>query len=257
MTDIDGQSPVALVTGGASGIGAGTVHLLADHGMRVISTDVATEQGQDVADAAGARFVHHDVSDQAAWAEVADVVRQHYGRLDVLVNNAGIVGSNPIGEFDLEAWQRTIGVNLTGTALGCHSAIELMTQNPEGPTGAIVNIASTTSLAGTPGDVGYVASKGGVRSLTRSVAVYCSRRGLNIRCNSVIPGAVDTGIIQAAAEHRPGLRDHLDSIALLGRMGTPNDIAKAVLYLATDQSSFVTGSELLVDGGAFAVHPGY
>ncbi|MEM8747314.1 MAG: SDR family oxidoreductase, partial [Actinomycetota bacterium] len=123
--------------------------------------------------------------------------------------------------------------------------------------GSIVNTASTTAFTAIPNDVAYVASKGAVRSLTRSVAVYCGQQSLAIRCNAVVPGATDTGIIEAASTRVPGIRDHLATISPLGRMGTPDDLADAIAFLASDRSAFVTGSDLLVDGGALAVHPGY
>ena len=174
-----------------------------------------------------------------------------------MVNNAGIVAANPVDELDLATWDRVIGINLTGVVLGCHHTISLMRANPGGSSGSIINIASTTAIAATPNDIGYVAAKGGVRSLSRSVAVLCARRGFNIRSNCVIPGAIDTGITERAARTRPTIRDELATMSPLGRIGQPSDIANAVLFLASDQSSFVTGSDLLVDGGALAVHPGY
>jgi NAD(P)-dependent dehydrogenase (short-subunit alcohol dehydrogenase family) len=251
------EGKVAVVTGGASGMGAATVELLAAEGARVVSTDVSVESGRRVADACGATFVEQDVSDAAGWESLKALVTGEFGRLDVMVNNAGIIVSNPIDEFDLAQWQKVIGVNLTGVALGCHFAIGLMRKNPGGSSGSIVNVASTTAMAGIPSDVGYVASKGGVRALNRSVAVLCARRGYGIRSNCILPGATDTGIVDKAAAAAPGVRERLTSMSPLSKIGRPVDIAQAVLYLASDRSDFVTGTDLLVDGGALAVHPGY
>jgi len=248
---------VAIVTGGASGIGAATVRRLAAEGASVISTDVDSGRGQAVADEAGAVFVTHDVSDPEQWQPVVDRALADFGRLDAMVNNAGIVRAGTIADVTMETWAHVIGVNLTGVMLGCQHAIAAMKLNPGGSSGSIINISSTTAFAAIPSDVAYVASKGGVRSMSKSIAVYCGQQGLNIRCNAVIPGATDTGIIESAAQRQPGVRDHLATISPLGRMGTPEDLAAAVVFLASDDSLFVTGSDLFVDGGALAVHPGY
>ncbi|MEM8748605.1 MAG: SDR family oxidoreductase [Actinomycetota bacterium] len=254
MGELDGR--VALVTGGASGIGAATVRRLAADGASVVSTDVTTEAGRTVAAEVGATFVEHDVSDPAAWERVMSVVAEQ-GRLDVCVNNAGIVGGGDIGSIPLDRWHMVLDVNLTGVMLGCQHAITAMRENPGGPSGSIINVSSTSAITAIPTDVAYVASKGAVRSMSRSVAVWCGQQGLAIRCNTVIPGATDTGIIETASERAPGIRDHLATISPLGRMGTPDDLANGIAFLASDRSSFVTGTDLLVDGGALAVHPGY
>lgn len=248
---------VAIVTGGASGMGAATVRRLVAEGVSVVSTDVDVEQGEAVAGAAGAEFVAHDVSDPEQWQPVVDRALNSFGRLDIMVNNAGIVRRGTIADVSMETWAEVIGVNLTGVMLGCKHAIAAMQQNPGGSSGSIINIASTTAFTAIPSDVSYVASKGGVRSMSKSVAVYCGQQGLNIRCNAIIPGATDTGIIASAAARQPGVREHLATISPLGRMGTPDDIAAAVVFLASDDSSFMTGADLMVDGGALAVHPGY
>ena len=225
------------MTGGASGIGAATVRRLVADGANVVSTDVTTEAGRTVADEVGATFVEHDVSDPAAWERVMSVVAEQ-GRLDVCVNNAGIVGGGDIGSIPLDRWHMVLDVNLTGVMLGCQHAVAAMRQNPGGPSGSIINVSSTSAITAIPTDVAYVASKGAVRSMSRSVAVWCGQQGLAIRCNT-------------------GSRDHLATISPLGRMGTPDDLANGIAFLASDRSSFVTGTDLMVDGGALAVHPGY
>lgn len=255
MGQLDGR--VAIVTGGASGMGAATVRRLAAEGASVVSTDVQVDSGRAVADEVGAHFETHDVREPEAWRRIVDRTVDEFGRLDVLVNNAGIVGGSNIEAMELDAWHRILDVNLTGVMLGCQHGVRAMRANPDGPSGSIVNIASTTAFAAIPNDVAYVASKGAVRSLTKSVAVWCGQQGLGIRCNAIIPGATDTGIIENASTRVPNIREHLASISPLGRMGTSDDIADAVVFLAGDQSGFITGSDLFVDGGALAVHPGY
>jgi 3(or 17)beta-hydroxysteroid dehydrogenase len=257
MTDRSLEGKVAVVTGGASGMGAATVALFAQAGALVVVTDVDVAKGEAVAAAAGARFVRQDVSRADEWDALRALVLGDYGRLDVMVNNAGIIVNNPIDQFDLELWHRVIGINLTGPVLGCHFAVEVMSANPGGPGGSIINVASTTAITAIPNDVGYVAAKGGVRSLSRSVAVLCARQGLGIRSNCIIPGAIDTGITERAAHVDPNVRDRLAKMSPLGRIGQPADIANAMLFLASDASSFVTGTDVLVDGGALALHPGY
>lgn len=249
---------VCVVTGGASGMGAATVALFRRHGGVVVVTDVDEARGEAVAAATGAEFRHQDTSEPGGWEALAEHVAITHGRLDVLVNNAGIVVDNPIDEFDLALWERVIGINLTGVALGCRAAVELMRQNPGGPAGSIINVASTTAFTAIPNDIGYVAAKGGVVALSRSVAALCARKGYGIRSNCIVPGAIDTGIVaRAVARRGEGVRAHLATMSPLGRIGQPDDIAQAMLFLAGDGSAFVTGTEIRVDGGALAIHPGY
>jgi 3(or 17)beta-hydroxysteroid dehydrogenase len=255
MGKLDGM--VAIVTGGASGIGAATVRRMSADGARVVSTDVHADLGRSVADDVGARFLEQDVSDEKSWPAVIEQAIGENGRLDIMVNNAGVVGGRNIEDTDLDGWNRILSINLTGVMLGCQNAIRAMKQNPGGSSGSIINIASTTAFTAIPGDVAYVASKGAVRSLTKSIAVWCGQQRLNIRCNAVVPGATDTGIIERASQRVPNLRDHLGTISPLGRMGTPDDLANAVAFLASNDAGFITGSDLFVDGGALAVHPGY
>lgn len=255
MSGLEGK--VAVVTGGASGIGAATVRRLRAEGVEVISTDVQTDLGAEVAAEVGATFLEQDVSDPESWEAVVATATDVHGRLDLMVNNAGITGRGSVEDVDLDTWHRILGINLTGVMLGCRHAIGAMRNNPGGSSGSIVNISSTTAFTALPADVAYVASKGGVRSMTKSVATWCGQQGLNIRCNAIIPGATDTGLVERAAQRNPGVRDHLASISPLGRMGTPDDLAGAVVFLAGDDSAFITGSDLFVDGGALSLHPGY
>lgn len=251
------KGKVAIVTGGASGIGAATVARFVQEGAKVLSTDVQEEQGQSVADEVGALFMVQDVSDIQAWDRVMAKVQSEYGRLDILVNNAGIVSGKNIEDVDLESWHHLLGINLTGVMLGCQKAIAAMKKNPGGSSGSIINIASTSAFAALPGDVTYTASKSAVRMLSKSVAVHCAQSGLNIRCNNLVPGATHTAIIDTAAEAVPGMVAIAAAMSPMNRIGQGSDLAGAAVYLAGDDSSFVTGSDLLVDGGMLAVHPGY
>lgn len=251
------KGKVAIVTGGASGIGAATVKRFAEEGAKVLSTDVQETLGQSAATAAGAIFHVQDVSDPEEWDKVMTKVQSEFGRLDILVNNAGIVIGKNIEDVDLESWHHLLGINLTGVMLGCQKAIAMMKKNPGGSSGSIINIASTSAYAALPGDVTYTASKSAVRMLSKSVAVHCAQNGLNIRCNNLVPGATHTAIIDTAAKTVPGMVEMAASMSPMNRIGQGSDLAAAAVFLAGDDSGFVTGSDLLVDGGMLAVHPGY
>ena len=150
-----------------------------------------------------------------------------------------------------------IGVNLTGVMLGCRAAVRLMRDDPGGAPGAIVNVASTSAYAALPTDIGYTAAKSGVRMLTKSVAVHCAKQGYPIRCNNIVPGATDTGILSAAEEIIPGLKKAVAATSPLNRLGRPEEIAAAIAFLASDECPFMTGAELSVDGAVLAGHPGF
>lgn len=252
---LDGKT--AIVTGGASGIGAAIVRRFTAEGARVLSTDVQVDLGQQVADSAKALFMEQDVSSADGWTAVMDRASAEFGPLDILVNNAGIVIGQSIEEVELDSWHHLLGINLTGVMLGCQNAIRMMRANPDGSSGSIINIASTSAFAALPSDVTYTASKSGVRMLSKSVAVHCAQAGLNIRCNNLVPGATHTAIIDEAAKVVPGMMDMVAAMSPLNRIGQGADLAGAAVYLASDDAAFVTGSDMLVDGGMLAVHPGY
>jgi 3(or 17)beta-hydroxysteroid dehydrogenase len=251
---------VAIVTGCASGIGAATVRRLRADGAEVLGTDV-NPAGEAVCAEVGARFAVQDVADTALWPSIVAQAVEVFGRLDILVNNAGIVVSLSIEDLTDEAWDRVYGVNIKGTMAGCRAAIAAMKENqslgPGGSSGAIVNIASTSAMAALPSDVAYCSSKGAVRVLSKSVAVHCAQQGYNIRCNTVIPGATETGILNAAEEQIPGLKAAVAATSPLNRLGDPAETAAAIAFLASDECPFMTGAELLVDGGALSIHPGF
>ncbi len=244
---------VAIVTGGASGIGAASAALLAAAGASVIVADLkAAKDGPR--DKAG-RFVQHDVSDEDSWqALLADVLKRE-GRLDVMVNNAGISGgAGSVESTDVETWQRVQRINSEGVFLGCKYAIQGMKRTaPDKPKskGSIVNISSVAGLQAGAGSIAYTASKGAVRLLSKSVALYCAEQKYDIRCNSVHPGGVDTPIFDPLWQFmgREQGKALLDARHPIGHMAEPGEIGEVVLWLASDRSSFVTGAEIAVDGG--------
>jgi len=249
------QDKVAIVTGGASGIGRATAELLAREGAAVALTDLQDPAGEDVAagiSEAGGRavYLHHDVTDEAAWEQVVDEVCGRFGGLHILVNNAGVRGSGvPLEEMSLEVWRDCLAVNLDGVFLGVKHGIRAMKDGG----GSIVNISSILGFIGLPLTANYAASKGGVRLLSKAAAVECAQRGLNIRVNSVHPGFIDTAMVASAIQDRgPVLRQTIEQMQPTGSMGEPADIAEGILYLASDAAKFVTGSELVVDGGYLA-----
>ena len=245
--ELEGQ--VAIVTGGASGIGAATATLLAEAGARVIVADLQESRG------GAGRFVAHDVTDEGSWRRLLDDVLGREGRLDMLVNNAGISGgAGPIENTDVATWQKVQAVNSEGVFLGCQYAIEGMRKTGPGKPdarGSIVNISSVAGLQAGAGSIAYTASKGAVRLLTKSVALYCAERKYAIRCNSVHPGGVDTPIFDPLWQRvgRDLGKAVLDARHPIGHMATPLELAEVVLFLASGRSSFVTGAELTADGG--------
>lgn len=255
MPDLSGKT--AIVTGCASGIGAATVRRLRAEGAEVLGTDIDAQAGSKLCLETGAQFAQQDVADTGLWPRIVDRAVSAFGRLDILVNNAGAVSQHSIEDVTDEVWDRTYAINIRGTMAGCRAAIAAMKQNLGGSSGAIINIASTSAMAALPGDVAYCSSKGAVRVLSKSVAVHCAKEGYNIRCNTVIPGATETGILDNAEQHMPGLKAAVAATSPLNRLGDPDETAAAIAFLASDECPFMTGAEMLVDGGALSVHPGF
>lgn len=230
---------IALVTGGARGLGEAQVRSLVAEGCVVVFGDVLDDEGKRLAAEIGGRatYVHLDVTEEADWTAAIGVA-DDLGGIDILVNNAGILTFGGIQELTPEAFRRTVDVNLTGVYLGLHLVVPGMRDRARG--GAIINISSTAGLVGYAGLAGYVASKWGVRGLTKAAAMDLAGTGITV--NSVHPGAIRTDMTA-------GLPDSLQAHQVIPRIGEPDEVAKAVLYLATD-ATYTTGSELVVDGGA-------
>ncbi len=254
------QGKVAVITGGASGIGAATARRFRAEGAEVVIADVQADLGNKLAADTGAVFQKLDVSDEAQWKALMAFVEKRFGRLDIMFNNAGILGGGKsIESMDLATWNRVTAINQTGVMLGCQHAIALMGKNPGGSSGSIINTASTTSFAGLANDIAYSTTKGAVRILTKSVAAWCVRNKTNIRCNSIHPGPIETPIFAQAVPPGTDLAPVMQVVGSMspsGRMGKPEEVAALVTFLASDEAPYINGSEVLIDGATMAVHPG-
>ncbi|MEO1048114.1 MAG: SDR family oxidoreductase [Pseudomonadota bacterium] len=255
MPDLSGK--VAIVSGCASGIGAATVRRLRADGAEVLGTDVNEIDGPALCEKVGARFSRHDVADTEMWPKVVAEAIQTWGRLDILVNNAGVVSQASIEDVTDELWDRTYDINIKGTMAGCRAAIAAMKLNPGGASGSLINVASTSAMAALPGDAAYCSSKGAVRVLTQSIAAHCAKAGYAIRCNTVVPGATETGILNKAENAMPGLKAAVAATSPMNRLADPAETAAAIAFLASDECPYMTGAEMLVDGAMMAVHPGF
>lgn len=243
---------VAIVTGGARGLGLAATQALLAEGARVAITDRDAETGQKSAEALGAdaMFVQHDVRDASQWETAFAQVAAKWGPLDILINNAGIGFLANVETISLEQWQRTLDVNLTGVFLGTKAAIAHM----KGRGGSIVNLASIEGLIGEAELPAYNSAKGGVRLFTRSAAIHCARKGYGIRINSICPGFAETQMVaDALAALEPQAAQDFVTATLtripMGRFAKPSEIAAAILFLASPEASYVTGADLVVDGG--------
>ena len=250
MGRLDGK--VALISGGARGQGATEVQLFAREGCKVVFGDVLDEEGRKVEaeirrQGDEGTYTHLDVVREQGWQEAIGLAERQYGKLDILVNNAGILIRKGVEDTTEEEWDRLMAINVKGVFVGTKYVIPAMRRAGRG---SIVNISSTAGMvASTEGSAAYTASKGAVRLLTKATAVQYAKE--NIRCNSVHPGVILTPMTEDSLSTPAGRAEGLDRTPL-GRIGTPEEVAYGVLYLASDESSFVTGSELVIDGGLTA-----
>lgn len=262
MTDSAGETgvgrvsgKVAIITGAASGLGKADALRLAEEGARLILTDINAEAGSEVAKTCGAEFYEQDVGDEASWPSLIELTLEKFGCLDVLVNNAGIAHIANIETTSTEQWRSTLRVHLDGAFFGCRSSIAAMAANTDGSGGgSIINMSSIAALVGLAPYLAYSAAKGGIRSMTKSVAMYCREQKNGIRCNSIHPGSISTPMVHTALEELAGIKlmeqDDPEATRIAMGIGEPNDVANLVLFLASDESKHINGAELVVDNGA-------
>lgn len=240
---------VALITGGASGLGAETARLLSREGAAVVITDLQEELGQQVAGEIGnGLFLHHDVRDEEGWDNVVRQAVARFGRLDTLVNNAGLVRFADVEQLSYADFRLQTEVMLNGTFLGCKAALPHMSKDGAG---SIINMASIAALAGMAAIPAYAAAKAGIIGMTRSVAIHCKEQGYRIRCNAIAPGGIETPMTAQANSELNAASAELEHTQSHG-MGKPIDIANAVLYLASDDGRYVNGTTLVIDNGETA-----
>ncbi|NCF33681.1 MAG: SDR family oxidoreductase [Proteobacteria bacterium] len=240
------EDKVVLVTGAASGLGWADAQLLSERGAQVVMTDIDEDRGAELAAQIDATFLPQDVADETRWGEIMRAISAQYGRLDGLVNNAGVAPIADIETTTTAMWRKTLAIHLDGAFFGCQAAIKLM---KESAGGSIVNMSSTAALVGIPDYLAYSAAKGGIRSMTKAIAVHCRREKLSIRCNSVHPGSINTPMVQNAVKQLMNI--DLDDSAEKKRkamgIGEPRDVAHMVVYLLGDESKHVNGTEMVID----------
>lgn len=247
MGKMDGR--VALITGGASGLGAEDARVLAREGAKVVITDVQDALGEQVAAGIeGCLYLHQDVRDEARWDEVVRLTLERFGRLDTLVNNAGLVRFASVEDMSYADFRLQTEVMLNGTFLGCKAALPHMSRDGSG---AIINMASIAAISGMAAIPAYTAAKAGIIGMTRSIAIHCKEQGYRIRCNAIAPGGIETPMTVQANSELDADSAELEHTHSHG-MGQPVDIANAVLYLASDDGRYVNGTTLVVDNGETA-----
>lgn len=252
------ENKVALVTGAAQGLGAAISMMLAREGACVLLTDINIKGAQQQADLINAQWparaaaLRQDVSDESGWQEAIAAVEDHFGGLNILVHNAGIGSVGNVVEESFESWKKVHAVDLDSVFLGCKYGIPLMEKSGGG---SIVNISSISGIIAGHNMASYNSAKAAVRHLSKSVALHCARAGNNIRSNSIHPVFIDTPILDGLAGDgdKDKMREKLGRQIPIGRIGVPDDVAYAVLYLASDESKFVTGTEIRIDGGISAM----
>ncbi|OBX23344.1 MULTISPECIES: SDR family oxidoreductase [Bizionia] len=249
------KNKVAIVTGGASGLGKSSAILLAREGAKIVITDLDEENGNKVVqqiknDGGEAIFIKQDVSKEDQWKMVIDRTLKTYEKLNILANAAGIAIGKNVEDITLADWKRLLSINLDGSFLGTQYAIKAMKETGEG--GSIINFSSIEGLIGDPNLPAYNASKGGVTIFTKSAALHCAKQGYKIRVNSIHPAYIWTPMVENLLKAQGNLEEgkkYLESLHPVGHLGEPDDIGYGVVYLASDESKFITGSGLVIDGG--------
>ncbi|MEH7483171.1 glucose 1-dehydrogenase [Neobacillus drentensis] len=246
------ENKVSLITGAASGIGKAIAQLFAKEGSKIVVADMNEAGGQETVDEIKAKggqalFIKLDVTKEEEWTQAMNTVRTAFGKLDVLINNAGMGFLGNIEELTYEEWRHCLNINLDSVFLGTKYGVEIMKENKSG---SIINMSSIQGLVGDPNAPAYNASKAGQNLLTKSVALHCAKSGYGIRVNSIHPGYINTPmILNAREEYGDELYNYLVSLHPIGHLGESIDIAFGVLYLASDESKFTTGTSLVIDGG--------
>ena len=242
------KNKTVLITGGATGIGKAAAKALVEEGAKVAITDIDKEKGQQTADELSkdgkVKFYYHDVSQESDWENVVKKVQSDFGQIDVLVNNAGIYIIAPIAETTLEQYDKLMAINVKGVFLGMKYLAPHMADNGGG---SIINMSSVAGLKGVAGHALYGASKGAVRIMNKDVAAEYAKQ--QVRVNSVHPGYIDTGMADYGAEKNETTKKDLGKMHPMGHMGEPEDVANAIVFLASDESKFMTGAEIAIDGG--------
>lgn len=249
------EGKVAIVTGAASGMGRADAILLASEGAKVVVTDMNETDGQAVAEAIGgdAVFMSLNVTDENNWQQVVADTVERFGGLDILVNNAGMIALGTIVDTDLETWRKVNAVNSDGVFLGCKHAIPAMADSGGG---SIINMSSVAAVTGQSFVAAYTASKGAVRSLTKNIAMYCKEQKNGVRCNSVHPDGVKTPmVVKVATGQDTATQEQIDKLGEVAEMCEPEDVANLVLFLASEESRFITGAEMLIDNGSTITPP--
>ena len=250
------KDKIAYVTGAASGLGAATAIRFAQEGAIVVCSDIDDERAKEVLgfisqDGGEGHYLHHDVAKPEDWRSVEAFLADRFGGLDIMVNNAGVGALKNIEDISFENWRKVMAINLDSVFLGAQMAVRLMKMRGGG---AIINVSSIYGIVSEAKAPAYSTTKGGVRFLTKSVALHCAEQGYNIRCNSIHPGFIDTRIGESEMmELSPDQADEMFSRVAenipMGKNGVPADIASGMVYLASDEAGYVTGTELIIDGG--------
>ena len=249
------KNKVAIVTGGVSGLGKSSAILLAREGAKIVVTDIDEENGNQVVqqikyNGGEAIYIEQDVSKENQWEMVIETTLKKFGKLHVVANAAGIGLGGTVEEVSLEDWKNLLDINLNGTFLGTQYGIKGMKETGEG--GSIINFSSIEGLIGDPNLPAYNASKGGVTIFTKSAALHCAKQGYKIRVNSIHPAYIWTPMVENFLKSQGDVEEgkkQLESLHPVGHLGEPDDIGYGVVYLASDESKFMTGSELVIDGG--------